>query len=84
MQRTRAWRRHQRKRIRKKRIRQAKNWYVDWSCVTDKRWVGGMIDTPNPCNCWMCENPRKRGEKTLQELKALQQYYEGLEDLLND
>ena len=31
---------------------------------------GKAIDTPTPCSCWMCGNPRRYfGEKTLQELR---------------
>jgi len=32
----------------------------------DKKHI--VVDTPTPCSCWMCGNPRKySGEKTKQE-----------------
>jgi len=43
-----------------------------------------MIDTPNPCTCWMCENPRKHGKLTLKEKISLQQYHDELQELLDD
>ncbi|EGQ60392.1 hypothetical protein GGI1_00135 [Acidithiobacillus sp. GGI-221] len=31
---------------------------------------GRVVNTPTPCSCWMCGNPRRHfGEKTLQELR---------------
>ena len=31
---------------------------------------GKAVDTPTPCSCWMCGNPRRHfGKKTLQELR---------------
>ena len=37
--------------------------------------LGGLIDTPTPCSCWMCTSPRKRGELTRQEIRV--RYVEG-------
>lgn len=35
------------------------------------RAIGIAIDTPKPCSCWMCGNPRRYfGERSLQELRA--------------
>ncbi|CAH2801603.1 MAG: hypothetical protein CBARDMAM_4422 [uncultured Caballeronia sp.] len=33
-----------------------------------------MIDTPAPCSCWMCGNPRRYfRERTIQERRWLQE-----------
>jgi hypothetical protein len=35
---------------------------------------GMVVDTPTPCSCWMCGNPRKYlGERTVQERRAMQE-----------
>ena len=53
-------------------------WYGDAS----KRWPGfdewkedyirRHADNPKSCSCWMCCNPRKHGELTMQEKKVSQ------------
>ncbi|MDX5935681.1 hypothetical protein [Acidithiobacillus thiooxidans] len=62
----RAIRRHHRYRLQRNR-----RYYWDKDGLTDNpRWFGKVIDTPTPCSCWMCGNPRRYfGEKTLQELR---------------
>jgi hypothetical protein len=36
--------------------------------------LGRVIDTPTPCSCWMCGNPRRWvGERTFQERRRLQE-----------
>jgi hypothetical protein len=49
-----ARRRADRARLRKKRV----FW---WFCDHAKSDVelGRLIDTPTPCSCWMCGNPRR-------------------------
>lgn len=84
MQRTRAWRRHQRNRIRNKRLRQIRAWWIRRYEDISEKFLGKMIDTPNPCTCWMCENPRKHGKLTLKEKISLQQYHDELQELLDD
>jgi hypothetical protein len=33
------------------------------------RQLGMVVDTPKPCSCWMCSNPRRGlNERTLQEI----------------
>ena len=41
------------------------------------KFVGRFVQTPTPCSCSKCGNPRKHfGEKTLQEIKAdLEDYW---------
>lgn len=56
--------------IKKKAKRIAKNIFR----ITDKVWLQNYIvrhkdNTSIGCNCWMCKNPRKLGQKTFQELK---------------
>lgn len=71
MQRTRAWRRHQRERIKNKRIRQINSWWFGERVVDDPKFVGMMIDTPHPCSGPCCGNPRKHfGLLTRQEIIA--------------
>jgi len=56
----RALRRHHRKRLFQKR----KEYYVYDGEVFTK----GIVDTPKPCSCFMCGNPRKYfNEKSVQE-----------------
>ncbi len=64
----RAMRRHHRHRLlRNRRF----HWGRDLTESDESpRHRGKVIDTPTPCSCWMCGNPRKYfGEKTLQELR---------------
>jgi hypothetical protein len=35
--------------------------------TTDPKRIGHLANTRTPCSCAMCCNPRRRGEKTLQE-----------------
>jgi len=58
---------HHEQRLKKKR---ASYWFGDKKSGRSARMV---IDTPKPCSCWMCGNPRKHlGEKTLKERSAEQ------------
>lgn len=48
--------------------------------------AGIITRTPKLCSCWMCTNPRRvRGQQnnnlTLQELKALDAFNDGMEEL---
>ncbi|MDA8378168.1 MAG: hypothetical protein M0Z50_14135 [Planctomycetia bacterium] len=64
----RAMRRHHRHRLLHNR---RFHWGRDLSESDESpRHRGKVIDTPTPCSCWMCGNPRRYfGEKTLQELR---------------
>lgn len=71
---SRAVRRHHRKRIFKKRKRKCQERY---GCDHDDIFYRQMINTPTPCSCFMCGNPRRHfGEITLQERKAKLDYQE--------
>ncbi len=59
MDRTRAWRRHQRERIRNRR----RHYFaVAWAWEqADLRRVGILSETPRPCSCIFCRNPWDKG-----------------------
>ncbi len=55
--------------------------------VMSKRQAGMVVNTPAPCSCWMCCNPRHSYmEKTLtrQELKAKDSFKDGVAEYFND
>ena len=61
--RSRSWRRFQRERIKSKRLKSHGRWSPEFSPT----W----IDTPKPCSCPTCGNPRRHfGEVTRQERLA--------------
>ena len=37
-----------------------------------KSYVSRHADNPKSCSCWMCENPRRYGELTMQEKRISQ------------
>jgi len=53
----------------RERLRTKRRYYWGQDLFFEKNSCTKMIiDTPTPCSCWMCGNPRKYfGEKTLQE-----------------
>jgi hypothetical protein len=70
----RALRRHHRKRLQKAR---AGYWGMKrWAGIfgpPEPRQMGMVVDTPTPCSCWMCGNPRRYGSGrslTMQEQRA--------------
>jgi hypothetical protein len=52
-----AQRRADRARIRKNRS------HYGWGRRLTSAQLGRVIDTPTPCSCWMCGNPRRRLKK---------------------
>lgn len=68
----RALRRHHRNRLKSKRIN-----LNYWCKDKDDRLLGISINTPCPCSCFMCGNPRKyynevtRQEKRCQDKKLI-------------
>lgn len=71
-----AQRRHHAERMKRKLRRKEKAapyWTSDGE--PDKRAAGLYANHGCNCSCWMCGNPRrKQGKKTIQELKADQDY----------
>lgn len=69
----RAVRRHHRDRLLKNRRKK-----INW--VTDETYTGIVINTPCPCSCGMCGNPRKLHSITDQEALAELKLVEGAEE----
>lgn len=62
----RAERRHHRE-----RLKQARHLHWGDDLRGDPRELGRVINTPTPCSCFMCGNPRRRLKlKTVQELSS--------------
>ena len=73
--RNRASRNHHRKRLIFNRINERHRWFVDMKTQADQksyqRATGRLADTPTPCSCTMCGNPRKYfSRRTLHEKRA--------------
>lgn len=53
-------------------------------CFMDPSVAGTVVNTPTPCSCWMCGNPRHTlsngSPLTRQEQKADDSFNDGLED----
>ncbi|PMS14143.1 hypothetical protein FNF07_06110 [Trinickia caryophylli] len=57
-----------RARLKKKR----RSWWAGQPPKTEVQ-LGRLIDTPTPCSCWMCGNPRRYlGERTIGERRWAQ------------
>ncbi|WP_157201156.1 hypothetical protein [Massilia sp. Root351] len=50
------------------RIKRARRFYFGIDNSTDLRRLGKLLNTPTPCSCWMCGNPRRQGELSVSEL----------------
>lgn len=52
-----------------------KNRRTHWGRKITEKELSFVVDTPTPCSCHMCGNPRKHwGEKTPQEKRAEEEY----------
>ena len=50
------------------RLKKARRYYWGQDIRRDVKALGKVVDTPTPCSCWMCGNPRRTSnEVTLQE-----------------
>ena len=78
----RAWRRHDRARISRRRRPYVHLENVD--TPAGRRALGMAIHTAVLCSCWMCGNPRRhwRKEITLAEKRAIQAHQDGLQEFL--
>ena len=90
---SRAQRRHDRARLKKKRRnhwgygRQGWRSYChDGINEMDAAQAGMVVNTPTPCSCYMCGNPRRNAwanvweELTVQERKAVDAAWDGIEE----
>jgi len=73
----RALRRHHKIRLNKKRINYYTRGFYEKNRVDVEHQTLKFVDTPKPCSCWMCGNPRKHWkEETRQELISKTIFYE--------
>ncbi len=86
-------RRYQRSRLKKKRCNYwgfgkygYRSYCEDSTNEMSKKQLGYVVNTPTPCSCWMCGNPRrnvwsKKECLTIQERKALEDYNYNMEEI---
>ena len=61
-------RRHHTERLKKKRR-------IHWGRELSDKELGEVVNTPTPCSCPLCGNPRRHfGAKTVQEKRAEEEY----------
>lgn len=54
------------------RLKAARRFHWGRDLRHDAGALGKAVDTPRPCSCWMCGNPRRHfGNGTRQELASL-------------
>lgn len=69
-------RRHHRARLKNRR----QHWWGR-DLRAEPKALAKAINTPTPCSCWMCGNPRRtQGERTRQERSADEMRRSGLEE----
>lgn len=53
------------------RLKAARRFHWGRDIRHNAKLIGKVTDTPTPCSCWMCGNPRRyRNELTCQEHRA--------------
>ena len=63
-------RRHHVRRLKRRRRGYWYGTFEEFAPLT-RRALGVVVNTPKPCSCWMCGNPRKHWrERSLQEIRA--------------
>jgi len=72
--------------IRRHHIERLKNnRRTHWNRVLSKEELGMVVETPTPCSCFMCGNPRKYfKQKTNQEKRNEDKFKNELKELTND
>ena len=56
------------------RLKHARGHYWGHDIWHEPKLLGKVINTPTPCSCWMCGNPRRHfKELTRQERRAIDQ-----------
>ncbi len=77
----RAIRRHNRTRL----FRRRRHYWGYGSNMFPEEAIPSVIDTPTPCSCWMCGNPRRyskgRYRFTIQEIKFTESIQAEIEDI---
>ena len=79
-QRTRAWRRHQAKRVFKARLKYAaacrNNPSINWTDLLTDKWSKIYKTTGTPCSCWLCRGESfDRNAARKETTKAVQEAY---------
>ncbi|QTD47189.1 hypothetical protein [Ottowia testudinis] len=60
------------------RLKAARRFHWGHDLRHDAASLGKAVNTPRPCSCWMCGNPRRHfGSRTPQELASQLQLAEG-------
>ncbi len=73
-----------RRHYRRRKAREVRKWKV-WAYGPEDGWpgeerIGFYADTPQPCSCYMCGNPRYHfGELTRQEMRANESWQKGFD-----
>jgi len=63
-----------RRRADRARIKRNRGYWWWGRRLTSESELGRVVDTPTPCSCWMCGNPRRYlNERTVQEQRWLQE-----------
>lgn len=79
----RAERRHHYQRLKRKRI--TNNYWCRYHGDWSKSQLGISVNTPKPCSCEMCGNPRRHfRESTLSERKSIHSMKEEIEQVNNE
>jgi rubrerythrin len=59
------------RRYHRERLKHAREWHWGKHLSGDAKQLGQVVDTPTPCSCPMCGNPRKHFKlKSIQERKS--------------
>ena len=54
------------------RLKKTRGFHWGRDIRQDAKSLGKVVDTPAPCSCWMCGNPRRYfNESTQQERRAI-------------
>lgn len=54
------------------RLKAARRFHWEQDLRADAKFLAKVVDTPCPCSCWMCGNPRRHlNELTRQECRAI-------------
>ena len=54
----------------RQRIKASRRYYWGRDLSHEPKQYGMAVDTPKPCSCWMCGNPRGHKGPTMQERRA--------------